>query len=230
MPYKRSRSHVLTRAAAAVLVATALLCTGLTAASTADLQSQIAAGQGAAASLRSAVAADAARIQGTASGLQSAQGRLGALQSDLDAREAHLRAVQLRLLSARNRLVDLENELHRASVALASNLVARYEHGQPDLMTVVLEARGFRDLLEQFGFMRRIGDQDTQVIAATRAARAEVSREAVLLGSLERRDRRLTVQVLAERNQVAALQAALLGKYIAQTHARTPPTRRSSSR
>ena len=219
MPCKRSTSHVLTRATAAVLVATALLCTGLTAASTADLQSQIAAGQGAAASLRSAVAADAARIQGTASGLQSAQGRLGALQADLDAREADLRAVQLRLLSARNRLVDLENELHRASVALASNLVARYEHGQPDLMTVVLEARGFRDLLEQVGFMRRIGDQDTQVIAATRAARAEVSREAMLLGSLERRDRRLTVQVLAERNQVAALQAALLGKYIAQTHA-----------
>jgi cell wall-associated NlpC family hydrolase len=219
MPQKRTRSHVLARVAGTALVSMALLCTGLTAASTADLKTQIAAGQGAAAALRSAVAAEGTRIQSTAAGLQDAQGRLSSLQSDLAAREARLRGVQLRLLRARDRLVDLENRLHHASEALSANLVARYEHGQPDLMTVVLEARGFRDLLEQFGFLRRIGNQDAQVIAATRAARAAVSREAILLGSLERHDRRLTVLVLAERNQVAALQAALLGKYIAQTRA-----------
>ncbi len=219
MPQKRTRSHVLARVAATVLVATALLCTGLTTASTADLKTKIAAGQGAAAALRFAVARDSARIQSTAAGLQDAQARLSSLQSNLGAREAQLKGVQLRLLGARDHLVELENELHHASDVLSANLVARYEHGQPDLMTVVLEARGFRDLLEQVGFLRRIGDQDTRVIAAARAARAAVSREAILLGSLERHDRRLTVQVLAERNQVAALQAALLGKYIAQTHA-----------
>ncbi len=218
MPQKRTRFHVIARAAAAVAVATSLLGSALTPASAGDLQTRIAAGQSAAAALRSAVAADAAHIHVTAAGLQGAQGRLSSLESDLGAREAQLRGVQLRLLTARDHLVDLENELHRDSDALAANLVARYEHGQPDLMTVVLEARGFRDLLEQVGFLRRIGDQDAQVVALTRAARAAVSREAMLLASLERRDRRLTVEVLAERNQVAALQAALLGKYIAQTH------------
>ncbi|MDQ6821829.1 MAG: hypothetical protein M3076_16085, partial [Actinomycetota bacterium] len=189
MPQKRTRSHVLARVAATVLVATALLCTGLTTASTADLKTKIAAGQGAAAALRSAVARDSARIQSTAAGLQDAQARLSSLQSNLGAREAQLKGVQLRLLGARDHLVELENELHHASDVLSANLVARYEHGQPDLMTVVLEARGFRDLLEQVGFLRRIGDQDTRVIAAARAARAAVSREAILLGSLERHDR-----------------------------------------
>ncbi len=189
----------------------------MTAPSAGDLQSQISAGQTAAASLRSQVAAETARIQTTGAGLQAAQARLGGLQSELAAREARLRSVQLALLAARNHLVNLENELHIASDALAANLVARYEHGQPNLITVVLEARGFRQLLEQFSFLRRISDKDAQIVAATRAARAAVSRQATLLGSLEQRDRRLTVQVLAERNQVAALQAALLSSYIAQT-------------
>ncbi len=155
----------------------------------------------------------------TSAGLQAAQARLGDLQSQLGAREAKLRTVQLELLSARNQLVNLENELHSASEALAANLIARYEHGQPDLMAVVLEARGFRQLLDQFSFLRRISDKDAQIIAATSAARAAVSREATLLGALEQRDRLLTFQVLSERNQVAALQAALLGSYIAQTRA-----------
>jgi peptidoglycan hydrolase CwlO-like protein len=202
---------------AACAVAVALLGTSLTATSVGDLQSQITAGQSAATALRSHVAAESARIQRAGAGLQAAQARLAGLQSELGAREARLRSVQLALLAARDHLVDLENELRVASDALAANLVSRYENGQPDLVTVVLEARGFGQLLEQFGFLRRISDKDAQIVAATRAARAAVSRQATLLGSLEQRDRRLTVQVLAERNQVAALQAALLSSYIAQT-------------
>jgi cell wall-associated NlpC family hydrolase len=202
---------------AACAVAVALLGTSLTATSVGDLQSQITAGQSAATALRSHVAAESARIQRAGAGLQAAQARLAGLQSELGAREARLRSVQLALLAARDHLVDLENELRVASDALAANLVSRYENGQPDLVTVVLEARGFGQLLEQFGFLRRISDKDAQIVAATRAARAAVSRQATLLGSLEQRDRRLTVQVLAERNQVAALQAALLSSYIAET-------------
>jgi peptidoglycan hydrolase CwlO-like protein len=217
VPELRRHPRVTYRTLAACAVAGALLGTSLTAPSAGDLQSQITAGQSAAAALRSQVAAESAHIQTTGAGLQAAQARLAGLQSELAAREARLRSVQLALLAARNHLVNLENELHIASEALAANLIARYENGQPDLITVVLEARGFRQLVEQFGFLRRISDRDAQIVAATRAARAAVSRQATLLGSLEQRDRRLTVQVLAERNQVAALQAALLSSYIAQT-------------
>ncbi|HEY6399261.1 MAG TPA: hypothetical protein VIX82_17595 [Solirubrobacteraceae bacterium] len=189
----------------------------MTASSAGDIQSQISAGHSAAAALHSQVATETARIQTTGAGLQSAQARLLDVQSRLASREAHLRGVQLALLAARDHLVNLENELHVASDALAANLRVRYENGQPNLMTVVLEARGFRQLLDQFSFLRRISDKDAQIVAATRTARAAVSRQATLLGSLEQRDRRLTLQVLAERNQVAALQAALLSSYIAQT-------------
>ena len=182
----------------------------LTASSSGDLSNQIAAKQSAARALRSQIAAESSQIRATSSGLASAEARLSALQTELTAREQQLIGVQTQLLSARTRLVDLENRLRVSSAALASNLVARYEGATPNLMSVILSSNGFNDLLNRVDDLNRIGHQDAQVVGATRVARAEVSREATALGGLEIRDRKLTDGILAQRNQVAALQAALL--------------------
>jgi cell wall-associated NlpC family hydrolase len=180
-----------------------------TGSSSGDLRSQISANKSAAASLRTEIAADSARIRRTTGGLNEARARLAGLQRDLDTREAQLRSVQTALVTARDRLVYLENRMHQATQALAANLVADYEGSRPDLVTVILNSRGFSDLLEQVSFMQRVGKQDAQIVANTRTARAEVSREANRLVTLEQRDRVLTGQILTQRNHVAALQAAL---------------------
>ena len=182
----------------------------LTASSSGDLSNQIAAKQSAARALRSQIAAESSQIRATSSGLASAEARLSALQTELTAREQQLIGVQTQLLSARTRLVDLENRLRISSSALASNLVARYEGATPNLMSVILSSNGFNDLLNRVDDLNKIGHQDAQVVGATRIARAQVSREATALGGLEIRDRKLTDGILAQRNQVAALQAALL--------------------
>jgi peptidoglycan hydrolase CwlO-like protein len=192
-----------------------LLGGGLTPSSAGDLQSQIASGQSAAASLRSEIAADSAQIHQTANGLANADLRLGELQGQLTAREAQLAAVQRALIAARDHLVDLENRLEQATRALAANLVAGYEQGQPDLVTVILEAHGFTDLVERVNFLHRIAVEDAQIVASTRAARRAVARQATQLAVLERRDRALAARVVADRNQVAALQAALLRENVA---------------
>ena len=204
-----------------LLVAVVLLGSGLTATSAGDLQSQIAAGKSAASSLRSQIAAETARIRSTTHGLADANQRLAALESALSAREAELGRVQSELIGARNHLVDLENRLQSATRALAANLVAGYEQGRPDLMTVIFEAHGFSDLLEQVSFLRRIGMQDEQIVSATRSARTAVAREAVLLATLEQRDRALAAQVMTQRNGVAALQAALLHEQISELRTRS---------
>jgi peptidoglycan hydrolase CwlO-like protein len=218
---KMSTARVL---AASFTVVSALLATGLTTPSAGDLQSQITAKQSAASSLQSAIAADSARISTTTSGLQQARSRLDQLQGELAVREQQLQAVQTKLIAARNHLVDLENRLQAATKALSANLVAAYEGTQPDLVTVILEAHGFSDLLERMNFMQRIGHQDAQVVAATRLARAEVAGQAKALEVLERRDRNLARQVLARRNDVAALKAALLSRQIAELGARSRQT------
>jgi peptidoglycan hydrolase CwlO-like protein len=216
-------AHERRRAAGLVtflVAAAAMLGTGLTSSSAGDLQSQIAAGKSAASSLSAQIAADSAQIRQTTHGLADANQRLAVLQNTLTRREDQLRTVQGQLLAARNHLVDLENQLERATQALAKNLVATYEQSPPNLVTVILEAHGFNQLLERVNFMHRIAAQNAHVVGWTRAARAAVTRQARLLATLEHRDQALTAQVLAQRNSVAALQAALLHQQITELASR----------
>jgi peptidoglycan hydrolase CwlO-like protein len=216
MPLRHRHPWVLraTGAAGAVAATVALLAGGPAPSGASSLQDRIQAAQSAAASLRSAIAADTTRIHQTTGGLRAAQGRLSALQSDLVTREAQLATVQTQLLNARTHLLELENLLQRAARALSANLVANYEGNVPNLVSVVLESHGFNDLLERLSFLRTVGRQDAQIVHSTQIARAEVARQADALGKLERRDQRLTAVVLAQRNQVAALQDALLRERI----------------
>lgn len=207
-------------AAAAAVAAFALLGSRLTASSSGDLSSQIAAKKSAAGSLRSEIAAENARIETTANGVAAEQARLNTLQSALDARSAELRSVQTQLVAARDHLVKLENRLRASSKALAANLVAAYEGNQPDIVTVLLQAHGFNDLLERLNFLNRIGHQDAQIVSDTKAARAAVAAQTTRLAALEERDRRLTEQILGQRNQVAAIHAALLSQQIREVSAR----------
>jgi peptidoglycan hydrolase CwlO-like protein len=201
-------------------VAVTIGALALTATSSGDLSNQIAAKQSAASALRSQIAAQSSQIRATSSGLATAEAHLSALQEQLTAHEQQLIRVQTQLLAARTRLVDLENRLRVSSSALASNLVARYEGGTPDLMSVILSSNGFNELLNRIDDLNKIGHQDAQIVGQTRIARAEVSREATSLGGLEIRDRKLTDGILAQRNQVAALQAALLTARIRELNAR----------
>ena len=224
MPFADRHQWLLRVLAITAAMAAALLGSDLVARSAGDLQGQIDASRSAAASLQSQIAADTAQITQTSGGLQAAQQRLAALQGELSAREAQLRGVQTSLLAARDHLVELENRLQRASEALSANLVAAYESNRPDLVTVILESHGFKDLLERMSFLQRIGHQDAQIVGDTRTARGEVSREATALAALEQRDRSLTNQVLSQRNSVAALSAALLNRQIEQLGARSSDT------
>jgi peptidoglycan hydrolase CwlO-like protein len=209
------------RAATLLSVGAAMLGTGLTQSSHADLQGQISSAKSAASDLQSQIDSDTASIEKTDGGIDAARTRLDDLQSTLNTRVGELRSTQTKLVDARNHLIEVENRLHAATSALSANLVADYEGQKPDLMTVVLQAQGFTQLLQQVGFVQRAGRQDANIVQITRTARREVSSEANQLETLEARDRRLADQVLAERNQVAALQAALERQHVDEVTARS---------
>jgi peptidoglycan hydrolase CwlO-like protein len=218
MPFV-ARHRLPLRVLAAAGLAT-LLAVAMAARSAGDLQGQIAAGQSAANALKAAIANETARIRTTTGGMRDANRRLASIQSELAYREAELGKVQAELLAARDRLVRLENRLQLAIHALAANLVSRYEGKEPDLASVILDAKGFSDLLDQVAFLQRMAHADAQVVGQTRTARAAVARQATELAALEVRDRRLADAVVAQRNHVAALRAALLSQEIAAVSAR----------
>jgi murein DD-endopeptidase MepM/ murein hydrolase activator NlpD len=86
-----------------------------------------------------------------------------------------------------------------------------YETGEPDLVSVVLDAHGFADLLEQTEFMQRISHQDTQIIDAVVTAKAQATASAKRLAGLEEKETQVTAQIQSRRDQVANVKLGLQG-------------------
>jgi murein DD-endopeptidase MepM/ murein hydrolase activator NlpD len=180
------------------------------AASAGQLQQQISAGQGRVSGLQGQVNAANGRLSQLDSSIGGLESKISRIQADLDAKRAELIRLQIELNAARKRLAQLEAFEARGEQALTRQLVSTYESDQPDLVTVVLESHGFNDLLERLSFANRIQKQDVVIVKQVRAARKQVAAQAVRLGSLEVRQKAITLAVLSERNSLASAKVALV--------------------
>src|SRR3954447_13026871 len=124
--------------------------------------------------LKSAVAAEEARIADTRAGLADATNRLAVLDARLAKRNAQLDSTQDALVRARVHLTRLERKQAAAEALLAQNLRASYMDGEPTFVTVVLDSHGFADLIDRFEYLRRIARRNASVLGATKQARADV--------------------------------------------------------
>jgi septal ring factor EnvC (AmiA/AmiB activator) len=194
--------------------------TAARAASVGQLQQQISAGQGQVSSLAGAVGAASSRLGQLNASIASLQSRIARIQADLDAKRAELLKLRTELAAARTRLAQLEAFEVRAQRVLSAQLVNSYESDRPDLMTVVLESTGFKDLLERIAFAQRIRKQDVQVVSEVRAARRAVAAQAIRLGALEARQQTLTDDVLNQRNSLAGARLNLVRQQIAVAQVR----------
>ena len=141
--------------------------------------------------------------------LQSRQVRI---QTDLDAKRAELARIQDELRQERIRLVKLRAKLAAAKDALAERLVEIYKADEPDVVTVILEADGFEDLLTRAEFIDRVGDQDGRIIDRVRTAKAESVEAEADLDRLEERQRRVTAEVDRRLQEVAAIKGQLVDR------------------
>jgi murein DD-endopeptidase MepM/ murein hydrolase activator NlpD len=74
-------------------------------------------------------------------------------------------------------------------------LVAIYESSEPDMLTVILNSRGFDDLLNRYEYLKRIQSQDTSIAVRVRSLRDQTK------DTVER--------VRAARDEIAAKRAEL---------------------
>jgi murein DD-endopeptidase MepM/ murein hydrolase activator NlpD len=84
---------------------------------------------------------------------------------------AELRRVQHRLNTEKARLEQLHQQLHRSLNVLRGRLVGIYRSGNPDLLTVMLESDGFDDLVSRYEYLRRIEEQDSDIVGRVRTLR-----------------------------------------------------------
>ena len=173
---------------------------------------QIAARKGRERVLASDVAGYSRRISTLQADITDLQREQLDLQADLDAKVEQLERIQQRLRSERARLLRLRARLAEARTALARRLVALYKADEPDMMTVVLEADGFADLLERTEFMQRVSHQDARIIGIVRRAKADATRTEHRLDGLEEQSRRVAAAIEVERDQVDAVKDQLVDR------------------
>ncbi len=147
-------------------------------------------------------------LQNRITGLTTREARI---QADLDRKRAELTRLQADLRSERARLVRLRARLVVARRALARRMVEIYQSDRPDIVTVILNSKGFADLLEREDFIRRISDQDRQIIKLVATAKTDATATAHKLAGLESRQQRVTAAVLSRRNELAEVRGQLIG-------------------
>ncbi len=146
-------------------------------------------------------------LQGDINVLQRKQDRI---QVTLDQKRAELLEVRGKLDEARDRLARLKKHLGVAEDALAARLVDLYKADEPDALTVILQADGFGDLLEQTEFLERISDQDQAIIERVRVLKEEAKKQTDLLAELEQRAEDAANAILAQRNELAQAKGQLV--------------------
>jgi septal ring factor EnvC (AmiA/AmiB activator) len=165
---------------------------------------------------------------GTLDGLIS---RLGAQISLVQSREAEVRAAltvdRVRLARAQSALAReqrvlsvLRARLARARMILSRQLVSNYESAKPDLVTVLLEARGFSNLLDRLNYLKAAEHQQQTLISVTRAAKAAATAAAHRLARLMATDREIANAAAVQSRALAGMNQLLSSKQTALEHAR----------
>jgi hypothetical protein len=194
--------------------------------SSANLVDRYRSGQQSAQALQSQIAAETKRIQGFQGSISSLEGRLAVIQRSLGAQERLLSNVSYELSAARTRLSRLRAAYTRDEAALASQLRADYESPPPSIVSVVVNSRGFDQLVNgvrDLTAIRRSNVQTTQRVADARAA---VAAQTTRLAAVQARRRRSTAAILVERDDVAQLRLSIVNRQLRAEHVRSRETGR----
>jgi peptidoglycan hydrolase CwlO-like protein len=172
---------------------------------TGTLEQRVDRAQAREASLESSIARLTALDGRLARQVAALERRRAAVQADLDRDAAELARVQADLRRERARALRLRARLALARRTLAERLLTRYKASDVDAISVVLNAASFADLMERAAFLRRIQDNDEEILVAVRTARRDALRERRRLDAAEDRQRRVVAGLRARRNAVAAM-------------------------
>jgi len=143
-----------------------------------------------------------------------------AVEVRLDAKQAELDRAQAQLDEGKKRLAEARAHLKRALSTLRERLVAIYETGSPDVLSVIVNANGYDDLVSQAGYLNRIRDNDEAIVGRVRELRDQVQRTVSRLRSAKNRIEAARDAIAAEEQALASARAAVQQRQSALVSAR----------
>jgi murein DD-endopeptidase MepM/ murein hydrolase activator NlpD len=152
--------------------------------------------------LTSQLSAVAGELRSAQAAVDDAESSLDLLEDELAAEQARLERLTIQLREQTRRLVRLQAEYRRAVGVLEERLRALYMEEPPDVLSFLVSASSFSDLIDNVEFMNRIGLQDQRIARQVSRAKAEAAAER--LATVEtRRLTAATVSVIAARTDEA---------------------------
>ena len=148
-------------------------------------------------------------LQGDITELQTRQDRV---QRQLDVKLAELASIRDKLRVVQDTLARLRKRLAADRKLLADQLVALYKDQEPDMVTVVLEAHGFTDLLDRSEYLERITHQNDDIVTRVRTTTREVTVEEARLSDLETKAQDAAKAIEVQRNEIANAKHTLVAR------------------
>ena len=168
----------------------------------AALQAEIAAAKTQEGVLTSQLSSVVSELEAAQSAVDRAQGALDALEAELATEQARLDRLTKRLRVQTRRLRQLQAEYREAVGVLEARLRAIYIEGAPDVLSFLVSASSFDDLIDNYEFLERIGAQDKRIARQVERTKTKAAAERRATAAT----RRLTaasVSVIAARAEEA---------------------------
>jgi peptidoglycan hydrolase CwlO-like protein len=135
--------------------------------------------------------------------------RLAGVRSALEADQARMRADGAQATRERAAARRFERRLRRARRSLARQLVSRYEQGSPSLVDVVIESKGFQQLLENVDFIARAEREEQSLIKVARTDRARAAAAVTRAAKLRDAESKLAADRQVQERSLAGMQSVL---------------------
>jgi peptidoglycan hydrolase CwlO-like protein len=222
MPRSRYRSALSLAAAIAVPACAVTVAVGSVAAgsSSGTLEGRIAATQAREGRVSSGIGHDTHRIEGFQGNIDDLRTRLSALETSLAVERSVLASLRSQLRATRTRLDSLQVQLGRDRQVLVAQLVASYETPPPDIVTVIMQAHGFADLIERVADLHAISRENASATVHVAEEQKAVTAQAERLARLEASHAHETSAVLVQRDEVSQLHLALVNRQLKYIRAR----------
>jgi murein DD-endopeptidase MepM/ murein hydrolase activator NlpD len=141
----------------------------------ATLQAEIAASKEEEGVLTTQLSEVVSELRAAEDAVLAAESSLASLEAQLASERDRLDAVTAQLALDTRRLEHLRREHRRAIEILEARVRAIYISETPDVLSVLVSASSFDELLDSFEFMERIGIQDKTISAQVMASKLEAA-------------------------------------------------------
>jgi murein DD-endopeptidase MepM/ murein hydrolase activator NlpD len=165
----------------------------------AALQAEVAASKQQEGVLTSQLSAVVAELGAAQAAVVEAQSSLDVLETELSAEQGRLEQLTALLERQTRRLERLRAEYQRAVAVLESRVRAIYMEEPPDVLSFLVSASSFDDVIDNVEFLGRIGAQDRRIARQVESARQRATAERQVTANT-RRLTAATVAVISARS------------------------------